>query len=615
MKKLYTMLWPQPAMIDALRAEIEEFEQNFHDDPRFLSAWGHEYFCAQDGAPLLFNFAQPHLHKCSICGKEYTGFIPDGCHVTMVRNLAAVTAIQCAMLYTVDNEKKYLALLQKIIGFYADNYARFAPHAKEKITMDLTADVGGVGKIMPQGLNESILLIRMLTAMEIVKEHLNTDFIAKAEQLLFTPAIEMLRPQKMHIHNIPCWINSMIGMAGLFFNRQAWIDEALTLPFNIHEQVAQGVTQAGFWYEGSIHYNFFALEGIMNLLVFCKQYRQEMPAATLDKIQGMLFAAYGYAFDNFSFPNPSDGWPNIGLKTYSYVYYMGAAVFGEPILALLQEIENSPLPRQRLPLSEPYYYQNHIPLERILYAPQTNIETMPLREKAPQRTSCNFESYNSAILRNPYFNVFFKYGHQTKSHAHPDKMNIEVLVQGQPFTRDLSNSGYSSRLCNEWHRRNAAHSTCIVNGIESNIDSPGRLLAYTPLSVQATAQAQPGVQFTRKLVLDGTTLLDNFFVECAQQSSIDWLYHFEQPIDLSAYEQKDAPLTDYPYLLSCVRLAAEGRLAFSAHIAQVEIILPQGTEVYAAQSPANPANHMRTTLLLRQQANTAQFCMKTQVLA
>lgn len=610
MKQIYTMAMLDKNMQNSMASEVEDFMKNFHDDPRFLSGWGHAYFCSIDGAPLIFDIKKPHEHICSICGKVYKGFVYDSCHTTMVRNLAAVTCLKSAILFRLTDNKDYIEVIKKIIGFYADNYESMAVHSKETLTTKSTFDVGGAGKIMPQGLNESIFLTRMLTAMQIAREQLDDNFIADVKEKLFIPASELLLPQKMHIHNIPCWINSALGMIGLFFNEKELIDEATVKPFNINEQVEKGVTDAGFWYEGSIHYNFFSLEGILNLLLFCKHFNRTMPEKTLSKIKNMLYSAYYYAFDNLSFPNPCDGWPNVGLKTYLYIYYMGYALFGDEILSMIKAIEAGKEPRQRVPLSEPYFFDNRIPVERVLYGPATDINAINTPTLSP-RGSINMESSNSALLRNRYFNVFFKYGHQTKSHSHPDKMSIEVLINNKSFTRDLSNSGYTSELCNKWHRRNVSHTTCMVDYIESDTEHPGKLLSFNDTSVSAECIPQQGVKFIRSLEIKDNILSDKFFVDCKKDSQIDWYYHFNQVVDKSLLStEKTGALEHYDYFFDCEKIKVQDWLQFRTETSEVDIALEPGMECYFAKTYSNPANEMRTTLIIRKYSNSANIEMK-----
>ncbi len=82
-----------------------------------------------------------------------------------------------------------------------------------------------------------------------------------------------MAPQAVAIHNISCWSLSAIGVMGLAMHDQEMIDYAFKSQFNMHEQLKKGVTKDGFWYEGSIHYNFFLLEGVSYLFLFSKNLR------------------------------------------------------------------------------------------------------------------------------------------------------------------------------------------------------------------------------------------------------------------------------------------------------------------------------------------------------
>ena len=606
--KDYVASAPQYAgMLEAMKREVAEFAASFHDDPRLLSGWGHGYFCDDDGGRLIYDKASPLEHKCSLCGKVYTDFVYSTQFITMYRNEAVETAVKAAVLYQITRAPEYLDVVRRIIGFYAENYKYFAVHAKDKLFCSPTVDVGGAGRMMPQGLNEAIVAIRFVNALELVKDALDPAWLNALRTRLFEPVCALLLPQKMHIHNIPIWLDSAFGVMGLFFGEKAWLDEAIRNPYNLYEQLEGGLTADGFWYEGSIHYNFFALEGLMTFLVFAKSYGCPIRPDFLDKVKGMLFAAYRFAFDNDRFPNPSDGWPNIGLKTYSYVYFMGYKVYGEELLPLLRHIAAGQEERGRLPLSEPYYYENRIALAQLLYA--ADYAEKPCGALAP-RGSANFESFNCAMLRNECFNVFLKYGHQTRSHAHPDKMNVEIMVNGQVYTHDLSNSGYATRICNQWHRSIAAHNTCVVNGRPTDVTRQGKLLSFSQSEVEAAAECYDGVSYDRKLKLDGRWLSDTFLVRCEQESTIDWFFHFDAPLDRSTLAVQPAgELSEmYPLLMEVVRVEAPARRVLLENaLGTMEIYLEDGAQLYLAKSYSNPANLLRDTVVVRRQGRQACF--------
>ena len=594
-------------MLAEMERDVRDFMEDFRDDPRYLSGWGHAYFCENDGAPLIYDRKKPFSHICPICGRNHTDFLYVTCHTTMYRNEAVGTAVKAAVLYAVTGEDGYLSDVKRIISFYADNYPYFAVHAKEKLNCDPAIDVGGAGKIMPQGLNEAIIALRLVNAMETVKERLDPEWIQEVKEKIFAPVYALLLPQKMHIHNIPIWLNSAFGIMGLFFGEEEWLKEATEHPYNLYQQIEEGLTDSGFWYEGSIHYNFFALEGLMTFLVFAKSYAYPIREEFLEKVKHMLFAAYAYAFDSGRFPNPSDGWPDISLKTYSYVYFMGYKVFGEEILPLLRHIADQPDERTRLPLSEPYYYENRIPLAQLMYAADYREKDT---QEPPKRSSALFEDYNCVLLRNETFNVFLKYGHQTKSHAHPDKMNLEILAGGRVLTKDLSNSGYATRICNEWDRSVFSHSTCAVNGKPSDISNPGTLLAFEPDHVSAQAEAYPGVLYQRDVMLSGNLLRDTFRVSCEEESDIDWFFHLEMPVDKTELKLVRCPDKDTDYFREVYRLEPEGEsLKLEQELVAMEIFMEPGTSFYLAKTFNNPADRMRDTLIMHRHEKNGVFRM------
>ncbi len=464
-------------MLDYMRDEVIEFCDNFNDDPIKLSQWGHHDFCKHDGGKLIFDVNTPNDHICEICGRNNQSELLDGVWVYNYRNLAILNIWKSSLLYKVTTNKRYLEYVYKLLGFYADHYKEFRLHNKEGlISDDYQSMKWGAGRMMPQGLNEAIIAVRILNALALVKDDLTADFLQKIKLNFFDEIVALLMPQVDKIHNISCWKNSAIGMIGLFFNEQAYIDFAFKGQFNIIEQVKKGVTADGFWFEGSIHYNFFTLEGIINLLLFSKLHNYQVDATLEDTVYKMLEAAYQYAFDNHILPNPNDGWPDINLKTYSYIYAVATKIFGikSPIGNLLKLIETGKTPRVELPLSKPYYYKE-VSLERLILVPDLDLsKVIPV-----PNVSKNFRSSQYAILKNERVNVFLKYGHNGPSHAHLDKMNIEVVIDDTVMTRDLSNAGYGNLYCNEWHRMTPSHNTVVIDGKNHRHMGPGEVLTFT----------------------------------------------------------------------------------------------------------------------------------------
>lgn len=293
------------AAILKIQKEVDAFAKDFNDDPKKTSEWGHSYFCDYDGGRLIFDITKPHTHKCSVCGKEFSNELYDGVWVYFYRNQAILTIWKAAGVYAYTKNKKYLDIIKSIMGFYAENYTKFVIHNKERGRFDSYETMKwGCGRILPQGLNESIITIRMIQALELVKDDLDQAFLDFVYEHLFKEIYHLLKPQVNAIHNIRCWNNCAIGLIGLFFQDKEMIEFAFEGPFNIRKQIQEGVTSDGFWYEGSIHYNFFTLEGITPLLLFSEIYNYDFGKEEKEIIKKMFINAYHYAFDNQYFPNP-----------------------------------------------------------------------------------------------------------------------------------------------------------------------------------------------------------------------------------------------------------------------------------------------------------------------
>ncbi len=608
--------------LQKIQKEVDEFASEFKDTPTARSQWGHSYFCDYDGGRLIFDIHKPHVHKCEVCGKEFKSELYDGVWVYFYRNQAILTIWKAAGVYAYTKDKKYLDIIKKIMGFYAENYTKFDIHNKEKLVFDSYETMKwGCGRILPQGLNESIITIRMIQALEIVKEDIGKDFLDYVYENLFKEIYLLLKPQVNQIHNIRCWNNCAIGLIGLFFQDQEMIEYAFNGPYNIRRQIREGVTADGFWYEGSIHYNFFTLEGIAPLMLFSELYGYDFGKEEKEKVKHMFISAYHYAFDNHYFPNPNDGWPSINLKTYSYIYHMATKVFGEDseIGNILKNIENNPLPRTPLPLSKPYYIDNEIAYERLLLNTDLDLskyEAVPLQTK-------NFPKSNFAILRDGGMNAFVKYGLNGPSHAHPDLINLEIMYKNYRISRDLSNPGYVARLCNEWHRTSLAHNTVIRNGQNVMSTNPGTTLEYSHNHIYCEAKdTYPGVDYLRDVKVSPNSLTDRFEVKAKEEATFDYVFHLESEIKLeNDYVCEDRSLgfndNGYQHVIEAKQVITKSSaITFDACVDNVKmkiVLCLNNKELFILKTMDNPVNITRTTLLLREKGKDVTFNMNIEM--
>lgn len=604
-------------MLEGMKTDVDAFMPTFSDSHKRLSRWGHHYFCDDDGGRLIFDLNSPRKHRCEVCKKVFENDIFDGVWVYFYRNKAVVLALVSAVIYKATKEAKYFDYAVQVLGFYAKTYDSFTLHNKENlVAASYDTMPWGCGKMMPQGLNESIVAIRFVQTIEILREELSDEFLELVYHNMFREMFALLAPQVTSIHNISCWNLSAIGVMGLAFHDQEMIDFAFTSEFNIHRQLECGVTADAFWYEGSIHYNFFLLEGISYLFLFSKIYEYDFGNGSSEILQNMLMAAYHYAFDNQYLPNPNDGWPDLNLQTFNYIYHTVARAMGEESLVgnITKLIENAETVRTTLPLSEPYYCNNRVCLEQLLF----NIDFDYSKYIPVKQVSHNFPKSNFTILRNDHWNIFLKYGLNGKSHAHPDIMNVEIVYDNQRVSRDLSNAGYRARLCNEWHRKTLCHNTVCCNGMDITSISPGECLYYEETKVTAIAKnVYEGIDYIRTLQIDGNKYQDEFRVFCQVDGIYDYILHLESDFVLTHnLDLEEASLgfeqNGYQHILNTKRvitnhenvkiIAKSGKLQMS-----VQIVLGQEHELYLLKTMDNPVNKIRNTILIRSRAANPNY--------
>lgn len=610
-------------ILEAMKREVDEFMPEFSDSPERLSRWGHSYFCDNDGGRLIFDIHSPHAHRCQVCGKVYEDEILDGTWVTFYRNRAVVLALVSATIYKATGERKYFDYAVSVMEFYAKHYTEFVLHNKENIICESYDNMKwGCGRMMPQGLNEAIVAIRFVQTIEILREELSDEWLEMIHKKMFTEIYHLLAPQATSIHNISCWGLSAIGVMGLAFKDREMIDFAFNSEYNIRRQLKEGVTQDRFWYEGSIHYNFFLLEGISYLFLFSKLYNYEFGEESSRIFEEMFVQAYQYSFDNQYLPNPNDGWPNLNLKTFSYIYHTVARAFGEDskVGNIVKLIENSPEPRTILPLSEPYYSNNKVCLEQLLF----NIDFDYSRFEPVPRKSYNFPKSNFAMLRNSRWNAFMKYGLNGKSHAHPDIMTVELMFEGHRISRDLSNAGYKSKLCNEWHRKTLSHNTVCFNGTDITSVNPGECLEFKDNQVTAKASnVYDGIDYVRSIQIGEDFFEDCFKVQGSKTGIYDYVFHFESDVSVNTnLELTDGTLgfdtNGYQHVLETKRVKAEaGNALFSATVGgkelKINVNLALGQELYLLKTMDNPVNRTRQTILVRSREENPSYGLRIEV--
>ena len=556
------------------RKECRLLAQTFRDQPEWISGWGHQFACPECAAHLTFdyamNFNPPNAFICPNCGREAVGQVFDEAWVYYYRLLTAEkleSVAVCALL----GDQDALAFLERYFDFYAEHYEGFAIHGQ------------GNGKVMPQVLDECVWCILLLRAYYPCR-HL---FAAEKKQYwyekLFLPVAELVNAPEIQtsVHNHVLWHKSAAGSVAVCFEDEAFLDEILHGRLGIRELVEKGFTADGLWHEGSPLYHYYALEAFTGFCQFFAEKHADDPL--IKTLEFTHLSALKLSPDQWSIPSINDGWYPLPLSRFADQFHRAAMASGSD--ALQTQLERI---RQRSP-------------EAVSTPASLLIDRVPAGVEL-------WKSTNLAIFRQPVFAIL-KSGVLVRSHKHRDNLSVSL----PPFSNDLGTPGYGHPLYKGWYQLAASHNTIAVDGdqppfvIPTHVEECGE-------GVRAVVDGGwDGVVSAQRTVTPGEDMLyDRTEVVCDGERTIDWLFHAEGEAVFCAEPGEAAELGAYPGYehLSDVRRIACDELTVTFTLNGKKLTLAANTagmQVFAAQSPGNPANVLRTSVILRVRADRAVF--------
>src|SRR5690606_12209401 len=122
------------------------------------------------------------------------------------------------------------------------------------------------GRATAQAINEAKWVIPLAWAYDLLYDRFHDDERGRIEQGIFRPAARLIMSNDEGRHDHQSWYNAGVGVIGFLLGEQTYIDYALhKAGSGFHAQMQASLTPDGFWYEGSGHYHFFALESLVYL--------------------------------------------------------------------------------------------------------------------------------------------------------------------------------------------------------------------------------------------------------------------------------------------------------------------------------------------------------------
>lgn len=487
------------ARFDSLRSQADGWLKTEVRLPARGGQWFHYYSCPTHGARLRTE--SPTRHVCPIDGDVLSGYPYDDVYLMTEHNRLAGAVRTLGIVHQLTGQSQYAAKAREILLAYAAKYHSYPLH-----TIRGEEKVGG-GKVGPQTLDESTWLITMVEGADCIWDTLAEDEKKKIEERLLRPAVAIIRQHKMKIHNIQCWKNSAVGLAGLLLGDMKLVDEALHGESGYFEQMSKGMTADGAWYEGAWGYHFYTVSAVAHLTegAFHSGINLYGP-----EFKRMFDAPIAFAMPDFQLPAFND--------SHALSVLSNASLYEIAFARYLDDHYRAVLARTRRDS------------DMSLLAGRDEVGAAS--EFIP--TSRNFPASGYAILAGGKGKeaswLCLDYGPHGGGHGHPDKLGFVLYGLGQVIVPDPGTANYGVPIQGGWYRTTIAHSTLTV---DENSQSPaeGKCDAFLTANGFSAVSATAGkiyrdVSFRRTIAMVGDNLLvciDQ--VRALREHTFDLAYH------------------------------------------------------------------------------------------
>lgn len=428
----------KPEMIEALVTNNSDVINNPILVPETgCATWNHYFFCPEHSVRLVWDRHSPEIHRCPVDNAHFSGEPYDGAWWRWLNGLNAKACYELAMLWLLTDEVQYLSKVRDILMLYAKYYPDYQEHGG--------IPYNGPGKANAQTLCAANCHTDFARGFDIIRATLTTEedhYIA--ERLLRAGADFLMQHRCDQIHNHEVKISSAIGIIGAVLDDKTYLEFAVNSQYGLRYQLEHALMPDGLWFEGSLHYHFYALQGffayekvasgsgysLLETAWYPKMLNvpltQLMPDMTLPKINDCV--------------NGQEKLTHTDIYEYAWWHY-GTPEYGQ----LLKQIY-SRRPRNSI---DALFYGKALP-SMLLVPPQENLHTaesgLTIIRNKPGRAFC--------IKHTPYGG----------EHDHYDRLGLTVFNNGQAIFPDLGTTGYGAPLHYGYYKNSFSHNTLCING-------------------------------------------------------------------------------------------------------------------------------------------------------
>lgn len=572
--------------LDNAREDTAYLANEFKEDVSRVTGWAHNFVCPHCTKRLDFdlhlNYDRPHSFHCSHCGCETPGNTDLDTAWVYLWRIRCARMLESAAVCAVMGDEDAVDVVCRYVDFYAQNYESFGEHIVYPHKS---------GHIMLQGLDEACFVTAILRAVAVC-ETVFPEKIAERKpfwfEKLFLPTAILLLEQSRTGYNIEFWERCAVGMIGIIFNDAPLLTEALESEHGIREKIRRGFTADGIWHECSTHYHYYAVEALANFLAIYRTVKED--DELFGQLETFITAPMALSHDGYALVSLNDGWyplnvadtPSLREAVLRAERFCG----GRDFVRLASRLRYRTTACYETPVS-------------LLYTP---VDTAPIV----------MEASNLAVIKTPIYAIL-KSGVLLANHRHTDYLSLML----PPFSDDLGTPGYGHPATESWYRSCLSHNTVSVDGKQpaNAIHSYIRATERGAIAKIDGGEWEGVLSASRELEADGNSLTDTTILTSDGVRLCRWSFHSD---GTAVYSCSGVPSKlpengeDGSYLSDVMRMDAFD--SFTAEYTlpdgralKLTVSNTNGMEIYTAKSPGNPFDLSRSTLLLYQKTEHAEF--------
>ena len=290
--------------------------------------------CPDDGTRLMFDPWSPAAHRCSRCGKTWTGERHDRNWARYQHLWLAERAAHLATLAALDDDSAAGARASEILTAYAQRYWRY-PNRD---------NVLGPSRLFFSTYIESLWMSNYLAAATLLKAAGRLDDATlRAVNQVADEAATLIGDYDERFSNRQTWNNAALTAIAVWFEDEDLAQRAIEGQTGLLAHLSRGFGSDGMWYEGE-NYHLFALRGLLTGLGWARLAGVDAFAdpRLAPRLAAALRAPSLSALPDLTFPARKDSWYGISLAQPMYLelWEIGLAGLGRGASGVGSGLEN-----------------------------------------------------------------------------------------------------------------------------------------------------------------------------------------------------------------------------------------------------------------------------------